>query len=204
MVLELLITSYIGVFLLVFAINVVPFLMPPTWMVLATLSFLFPQQFSLLPLIFVGAFASTLGRIVLSHVGTLSRRLMSDERKQSMDAAGNALKSKKYGGLILTFLFALTPLPSNAYFLTLGTMNCNYFSVYAGFWLGRLISYGVTTMAAATVLTSLTAVFTSQIQAIIFLDILGVISMIVFLFIDWNKLLHEKSIKFIKPRFRKQ
>jgi hypothetical protein len=179
-------------------------MMPPTWLVLSTVYFLFPHQFSFLFLVVMGALASTLGRVVLSHVGTLSRRLMGNERKQSLNAAGEALKSRKYNGFLLTFVFALTPLPSNSYFLTLGTMNCNTFSVYFGFWSGRLISYSITTLAATTVLTSLAAVFTTQLQAVILVDLLGLLSMVVFIFIDWNVLLKEKRVKFIKPNFRKK
>jgi len=197
---EFVITTYAGVFFLIFAMNIVPVLMPPTWIVLSTLYFLFPQQFSLIPLVVLGAFASTLGRVVLCRIGTLSRRIMSDERKRSMDAAGRALKSTKYGGLVMTFIYALSPLPSNAYFLTMGTMKCHFFSIFLGFWLGRLVSYSITTAAANTVFTSLTAVFTSQILVVALLDSLALGLMIVFLFIDWEKLFHERRLVFIKPK----
>jgi hypothetical protein len=96
----------------------------------------FLEQFAVTPLIFVGAFALTFGGVVLSRSGTSNSRLMPKERQQNMDAAGKTLKSKKCGGFILTFLFSLKPMPSNEYFLTLGTMNCNYFTIYAGFGLG--------------------------------------------------------------------
>lgn len=197
---ETLVTTYAGVFFLVFALNTVPVLMPPTWVVLSTLYLLFPQQLALIPLVIIGAFASTLGRAVLSRIGVAGRRLMCDERKRSLDAAGQALRSRRHGGFVLTLFYALSPLPSNAYFLTMGTMKCRYFSIFLGFWLGRLISYGLTTMAAHTVLTSLAAVFTSHILAVAALDSLGIASMIVFMFIDWEKLLREKRLVFIKPR----
>jgi membrane protein YqaA with SNARE-associated domain len=180
--------------------NIVPVLMPPTWIVLSTLYFLFPQQFSLIPLVVLGAFASTLGRVILCRIGTVSRRIMSDERRRSMDTAGKALKSTKYGGFVMTFLYALSPLPSNAYFLTMGTMKCHFFSIFLGFWLGRLVSYSITTAAANTVFNSLGAVFTNQIFAVALLDFLALAVMIVFLFIDWEKLFHERRLVFIRPR----
>jgi uncharacterized membrane protein YdjX (TVP38/TMEM64 family) len=125
---------------------------------------------------------------------------MSDERKRSMDTAGKALKSTKYGGFVMTFIYALSPLPSNAYFLTMGTMKCHFFSIFLGFWLGRLVSYSITTAAANTVFTSLAVVFTSQILAVALLDSLALGSMIVFLFIDWEKLLHERRLAFVRPQ----
>jgi hypothetical protein len=197
---EFVITTYAGVFFLIFAMNIVPVLMPPTWIVLSTVYFLFPQEFSLIPLVILGAFASTLGRVILCRIGTLSRRIMSDERRRSMDTAGKALKSTKYGGFVMTFLYALSPLPSNAYFLTMGTMKCHFFSIFLGFWLGRLVSYSITTAAANTLFTSLSAVFTNQLFAVALLDSLAMASMIVFLFIDWEKLFHEKHLAFIRPR----
>lgn len=200
MFLDVFVTTYVGVFFLIFAMNVVPVIMPPTWIVLSTVYFLFPQNFSLIPLVIIGAFASTLGRVVLNRIGTAGRRLMCEERKRSLDSAGKVLKSRRYCGFVLTFVFALSPLPSSAYFLTMGTMRCNYFSIFLGFWLGRLISYGLTTLAASAVLTSLAAVFTSHILSVVVLDLFGIVSMIVFMFIDWEKLLHEKHLVFIKPR----
>jgi hypothetical protein len=159
--------GYLGVFLLVFGLNVVPFFMPPTWIVLSTLFFLFPQQFNPLLLALVGAFASTFGRVVLCRIGVASRRLIGENRKKSMDRVGQALRSKRYGGFVLTFLYALSPLPSNAYFITMGTMRCFFFSIFLGFWLGRLISYAVTINVAGVAFSSLAGVLASQIQAVV-------------------------------------
>lgn len=202
MILEAFLTTfgYFGIFLLVFVINTVPFFMPPTWIVLSTIYFLFPQQFDPLLLALTGAFASTLGRVILCRIGAASRRLMSENRKKSMDRAGQALRSKKYGGLILTFLYALTPLPSNALFLIMGTMRCHFFTIFLGFWLGRLISYEVTITVAGVAYSSLASVLASQIQAVVLVDCLAILSMIIFAFVDWEKLIQERRVAFIKPK----
>jgi hypothetical protein len=204
MILEAFLTTfgYFGIFLLVFVLNTVPFFMPPTWIVLSTVYFLFPQQFNPLLLALTGAFASTFGRVILCRIGAVSRKLMSENRKTSMDRAGQALRSKKYGGLILTFLYALTPLPSNAFFLIMGTMRCHFFTIFLGFWLGRLISYEITITAAGVAYSSLAVVLASQTQAVILVDCLAILSMIIFAFIDWEKLIQERHIAFIKPKLR--
>jgi hypothetical protein len=192
--------GYMGVFLLVLGLNVVPFFMPPTWIVLSTLFFLFPQRFNPYLLALVGAFASTLGRAVLCRIGVASRGLMGEDRKRSMDRAGQALRSKKYGGFALTFLYALSPLPSNAYFLIIGTMRCYFFTIFLGFWLGRLISYSVTIRVARVAFSSLSGVLAGQVQAVVLVNALAILAMIVFAFIDWEKLIQERRIAFIKPR----
>jgi membrane protein DedA with SNARE-associated domain len=192
--------SYLGVFLLVLCLNMVPFFMPPTWIVLSTLFFIFPQQFNPFLLALVGAFSSTFGRVVLCRIGVASRRLMGDNRKRNMDKAGETLRSKKYGGFILTFLYALTPLPSNAYFITMGTMQCHFFTIFLGFWLGRLISYSITVHIANAAYSSLSGVLESQIRAVILVDALAILAMIVFAFINWEKLIQERRNAFIKPK----
>ena len=110
------------------------------------------------------------------------------------------MRSKKYGGLILTFFYALTPLPSNALFLIMGTMRCHFFTIFLGFWLGRLISYEVTITAAGVAYSSLASVLASQIQAVVIVDCLAILSMIIFAFIDWEKLIQERRVAFIKPK----
>jgi uncharacterized membrane protein YdjX (TVP38/TMEM64 family) len=192
--------GYLGVFVLVFVVNAIPFFMPPTWIVLSTLYFLFPQLLNPLLLALAGAFASTLGRVVLCRIGVASRGLMGENRKKSMDRAGQALRSKRYGGFVLTFLYSLTPLPSNVYFLMMGTMRCHFFTIFLGFWLGRLISYAVTIDVARVAFSSLADVLASQMQAVVLVDSLAILSMILFAFIDWEKLIQERRVAFIKPK----
>ncbi len=192
--------GYLGIFLLILGLNVVPFFMPPTWIVLATIYFLYPQLFTPLLLALVGAFASTIGRAALARLGTAGRGLMSERRQKSMETVGKALRSKRYGGFILTFLYALTPLPSNAYFLTMGTMKLHHYSIYVGFWIGRLISYAVTVSLATVAFSSLTSVLENEIQAILLIDGLAILSMAIFTFIDWETLIRDRRVSFIKPR----
>jgi uncharacterized membrane protein YdjX (TVP38/TMEM64 family) len=203
MVLEAFIETfgYLGIFLLVFILNIIPLFMPPTWIVLSTINFLFPQNFNPFLLALVGAFASTLGRVVLCRIGLASRYLMGEQRKRSLERAGRALKSKRYGGFLLSFFFALSPLPSNVYFLTMGTMMCNFFSIFLGFWLGRLISYTVTINVATVAFSSLADALASQLEAVIIIDSLAIISMIIFAFVDWEKLIQERRIVLIRPKF---
>jgi membrane protein YqaA with SNARE-associated domain len=202
MVLETFVVTfgYLGVFLLVFALNTVPFFMPPTWIVLSTLYFMFPQQLNPLLLALTGAFASTFGRAVLCRIGVASRGLMGQDRKRSLDRAGQALRSKKHGGFLLSFLFALSPLPSNVFFLTMGTMRCHFFTIFLGFWLGRLLSYAVTINIAHIGFKSLADVLASQIQAEVLVNSLAILSTIVLAFIDWEKLIQERRIAFLKPK----
>jgi hypothetical protein len=194
--------GYASVFLIVFVINVIPAFMPPTWIVLSTLHFLFPQSFALILLALTGAFASTFGRVVLCRIGVASRRLMGKERRRSMDLVGQTLRAKKYSGFVSSFLFAIGPLPSNAYFLAVGMTRFQSLSVFLGFWLGRLISYWALVSVTHVVYQSLGEILTSQLQVVIIIDSLGIISTIIFALIDWEKLFREKRIVLIKPKLK--
>jgi hypothetical protein len=194
--------GYASVFLIAFVINVIPAFMPPTWVVLSTVHFLFPQSFAPILLALTGTFASTFGRVVLCRIGVASRRLMGEERRTSMEGVAQALRSKRYGGFLSSFLFAIGPLPSNIYFLAVGMTRFQSFSVFLGFWLGRLISYWALVSVTHVAYQSLAEIFTSQLQAIIIIDSLGIVSMIIFTLIDWEKLFREKRIVFIKPKLK--
>ncbi len=117
-----------------------------------------------------------------------------------MDWVGRSLRSRRYGGFLLSFIFALGPLPSNIYFLAVGMMKCQYFSVFFGFWLGRLISYWVMINVMRVTFRSLMDALTSQIGAVVLIDSLGILSMVVFAFIDWEKLIRERRLVLIKPK----
>jgi hypothetical protein len=43
-----------------------------------------------------------------------------------------------------------------------------------------------------------------QIQAVVLVDVLAMLAMIIFAFIDWEKLIQERRIAFIKPKLRQQ
>ena len=118
-----------------------------------------------------------------------------------MDKAGKILRSKKYNGFLLSLLFALTPLPSNIYFLIIGMMKTRYFSVFFGFGLGRFINNWIMISITPALFESIAEVLTGRLSAVILVDSLGVIMMLAFAFIDWEKLIEERHLVFIKPAF---
>jgi uncharacterized membrane protein YdjX (TVP38/TMEM64 family) len=191
--------GYLGIFFLVFAMNVVPAFMPPTWMVLATFHSLYPEHFNPILLALTGAFASTFGRVLLCRIGGASRRLMGEDRKRSMDRVGRSLKSNRYGGFLLSFLFAVSPLPSNVYFLTVGMTRSQSFRIFLGFWLGRVISYWAMISLTHVAYKSLEGSMTSKLQTVIIIDSLGVLCMVLFALVDWEKLLEERRLVLIRP-----
>lgn len=191
--------SYVGIFLLLVLVNVAPILMPPTWLILASF-YLLDNTFSPVFLALIGATGATVGRVLLLYGSVYFRRFMSDERKSSLDKIGNYLKSKRFGFFAASFLFAATPLPSNFLFISYGLMKAKTAQIYVGFWLGRAISYYVMISISKIVLTPFVQMFTERIWGIVLVDAITVVMLVFFACINWNLLISDKKLRFVKPK----
>jgi len=191
--------SYIGIFFLLIAVNAAPILMPPTWIILSSF---FALDASLDPflLAIVGATGATIGRFFLKCISGFFRRFVGKEQESNLDAIGNFLNKKKFGYTLTSFLFAATPLPSNMLFVAYGMMRAKSIGLYIGFWCGRLVSYYIMITISVAVLASLLQLFEDRIIGIIVADIIGIGAVIFFTCINWQVLLFQRKLRFVRPR----
>ncbi len=191
--------SYFGIFLLLIGINAAPILMPPTWIVLSSF---FALDSSLDPLLLalVGATGATMGRFFLKRISGFFRRFVGKEQESNLDTIGNFLNKKKFGYTLTSFLFAATPLPSNMLFVAYGMMRAKSIGLYIGFWCGRLVSYYIMITISHAVLTPFLQLFEDRLIGIIAADIVGIGSVIFFTCINWQTLLFERKLRFVRPR----
>jgi len=194
--------SYFGIFLLLIGINAAPILMPPTWIVLSSF---FALDSSLDPLLLalVGATGATIGRLILKNLSGFFRRFVGKEQKSNLDAIGNFLNRKKFGYVLTSFLFAATPLPSNMLFVAYGMMRAKSIGLYFGFWVGRLLSYYIMITISSVVLTPFLELFEDKIIGILVADVVGVGVVVVFTCINWQTLLLERKLRFVRPKLWK-
>jgi len=194
--------SYLGIFLLLIGINAAPILMPPTWIVLSSF---FALDSSLDPLLLalVGATGATIGRLVLKNLSSFFRRFVGKEQKSNLDSIGNFLNRKKFGYVLTSFLFAATPLPSNMLFVAYGMMKAKSIGLYFGFWLGRVLSYYIMITISSIVLTPFLELFEDKIIGILVADIVGIGVVVVFTCINWQTLLLERKLQFVRPKLWK-
>jgi len=193
--------DYLTIFATVIVVNVVPFLMPPTWLVLG----FFYNSFTFDPLMLaiVGAIASTTGRFMLTYIGSFSRRFMGKQRKKDMDFVGLEAREHPVKSFFVTLLFSLSPFPSNVYFLGVGFARARSAAIFAGFFTGRLISYYVLIRVTGVFFASIGEIFADKLTQIIVIDAIGIVFMFVFLAVDWKTLINERKLKFIPIRLRK-
>ncbi|SVB78717.1 uncharacterized protein METZ01_LOCUS231571 [marine metagenome] len=194
--------SYFGIFLLLIGINAAPILMPPTWIVLSSF---FALDSSLDPLLLalVGATGATVGRLILKNLSGFFRRFVGKEQKSNLDAIGNFLNRKKFGYVLTSFLFAATPLPSNMLFVAYGMMRAKSIGLYFGFWVGRLLSYYIMITISSVVLTPFLELFEDKIIGILVADIVGIGVVVIFTCINWQTLLLERKLQFVRPKLWK-
>jgi len=194
--------SYFGIFLLLIGINAAPILMPPTWIVLSSF---FALDSSLDPflLALVGATGATIGRLILKNLSGFFRRFVGKEQKSNLDAIGNFLNHKKFGYVLTSFLFAATPLPSNMLFVAYGMMRAKSIGLYFGFWAGRLLSYYIMITISSVVLTPFLELFEDKIIGILVADIVGIGVVVIFTCINWQTLLLERKLQFVRPKLWK-
>ena len=194
--------SYFGIFLLLIGINAAPILMPPTWIVLSSF---FALDSSLDPLLLalVGATGATIGRLILKNLSSFFRRFIGKEQKSNLDAIGNFLNRKKFGYVLTSFLFAATPLPSNMLFVAYGMMKAKSIGLYFGFWLGRVLSYYIMITVSSIVLAPFLELFEDKIIGILLADVVGIGVVVVFTCINWQTLLLERKLRFVRPKLWK-
>lgn len=195
--------SYWGIFAILFGISVAPVLMPPGWIVLAAFYVAYPSL-DPLHLALVGATGATLGRFVLTYISSTGRRFIGEQRKTSLDTLGKYLRGKRYAFFLTSFIFALGPLPSNILFITYGIIKTRTFGMFLGFWSGRVIANFVMISVSPAALRPFIDLFTNEVYGILLIDALGLLSIFAFASIDWQKLIMERKLVFIKPRFRRQ
>ena len=191
--------SYLGIFLLLIAMNASPILMPPTWIVLASFYTLDPTL-NIPVLAIVGATGALIGRIILMFISRFFRRFIGTERKSNLDLLAEYMKKKKYGYFTTSFLFAISPLPSNLLFMAYGIMRAKCLSLFVGFWTGRVIAYYVMISISNVTLKPFLELFHDSVIGILVTDIGSLVMIVIFACVNWNKLLTERKLEFVKPK----
>jgi len=191
--------SYVGIFILLIALNAAPLLMPPTWIVLSSF-YALDSTLDPILLAMVGATGATIGRFFLKKISGLFRKFVGKEQKSNLDVIGDYLNRKRYGYVLASFLFAATPLPSNMLFVAYGLMRAKSIGLYIGFWFGRVISYYIMISISEVVLTPFLELFEDRVVGILLADGIGVGVVILFASINWSLLITQRKFKFVKPK----
>jgi len=185
--------SYLGLFLLVFAINLLPAFGPPTWAILvfARLNW----HLNPVGLVILGAFASMLGRFVLASTARGVKSHFPNRLRRNLQSASDLVGKRKSGAIALFLLFVFSPLPSAQLFIAAGLIELPLVKLTLAFFLGRIVSYSLY-VTAATLADKhfgnlLSKVFGSPWSIALQIVLLALVSCMPF--IDWGKWLNRSS-----------
>jgi len=190
--------SYLGPLIVLFLVNISPILMPPNWLILSSF-YALDDSMNIAVLAIVGATASTAGRFVLKQLVSKFKN-HSNNNTSNLTVIGDYLNKKKYGYVISSFVFAVTPLPDNILFVAYGLIKAKNIGMYVGFWFGKLLAFYVMLTISPAILIPFTRLFEDRLVGILLADGLGIIAIIIFAAIDWNILLNKKKLRLVKPR----
>jgi membrane protein YqaA with SNARE-associated domain len=179
-------------FAVVFAINLVPYFMPPTWAVVSF--FLIAYDLPFWPLCVGCALAATAGRCALALMSERwGRRLLTAQHRANVSALGQWLNERAgWREAVAVMVYSLGPIPSNQLFIAAGLSGARLRPIAAGFLVGRLVSYPALAFTARGVTGQLGSLFTQgwRDPKAIALELLSIVGVVVFARIDWPRLLH--------------
>ncbi len=142
--------DYVLFFALVLGINLMPAFGPPTWSIIALYTLSSDLETGLL--VFVGAVAAAMGRLLLGHATrNFGARWLSEKAQANLAAARKALERRKRNTLLGLGLFALSPVPSAQLFEAAGLTRVRLLPFTAAFFAGRLVSYSIYAFTAQQV-----------------------------------------------------
>lgn len=174
---------------IVFFINVVPVLAPPTWAVLSFFYISNPQNIFLL--VALGVTASTAGRFALAKAsGFFTERFADNNKKKEFNIIEKKLEGKAFQKFIFTLIYSLSPLPSNALFIAFGATKTRLREVLAAFLVGRTISYLFLIFTTQKIFSSLETTMQGNASLwTIMIEVIGLVAVLAFFLVDWNKII---------------
>jgi hypothetical protein len=190
---------FLAIFLVVFALNVMPAFAPPTWSVLSFIAIRFNPNIVLLAV--VGAFAATLGRLALAKLSTVivRQRILSDDTRKNIDAVKERLESRKKLTFTILLFYAFSPFPSNHLFIAYGLTTLKLELIAIPFLLGRVVSYAFWAFTASSValLLNYESATSKSFFSYYFVasQLFGLLTVYVFTRIDWQRVFTEKRLR---------
>ena len=129
-------------FVVVFALNLLPAFAPPTWTAMSFIGLAMPEiNFVLVAL--VAAIAATSGRIVLAKLSRVlvRQRLLSGQIRRNVDAIRLGIESRPLMTFSTVLGYSISPLPSNYLFIAYGLTSLPIAFLALPFFVGRVVSY---------------------------------------------------------------
>ncbi|OQP63861.1 hypothetical protein A3860_23275 [Niastella vici] len=184
---------YILVFVSSLAVDIVPFIGPPAWIVMVFFQIKFGLNIWIV-LIF-GVVGSAAGRYLYStYIYLLSKRFIKSQKNDDLQFIGGKLSTNSWKVQLFVILYTLIPLPSTPLFTAAGCSRIKTLYLIPAFFLGKFISDAVMVFTGNYVAYNIDSIVHGLLSWNLLVGtIIGLLLIGLFLFIDWKKLLQEKK-----------
>lgn len=185
---------YILVFIAALAVDLIPFFGPPAWTVMVFLQMRYGLD--IWPVLIVGVVGSAIGRYLYSlYIPYFSSRLLKEQKNEDMMYIGSRLNENNWKVQAFVLLYTVLPLPSTPLFTAAGISRINTLAIIPAFLVGKFIIDTIMVHAGNYIVSNTTEIAAGLVswQNIVG-TIAGMLVVLLFLFIDWRRLLQEKKL----------
>lgn len=192
--------SWLMILGIVIGVNVVPLIMPPTWVVLAF--FHLRWDVPVLPLAIVGALGATTGRGLLALLSrAFGLRFIPRRWQQNIETLVEGIRNHRGASWVSMGLFALGPVPTDHLFIAAGIARAPLPPLLAIFGVSRFVSYLLWVSVAKTTTDSIGKLLRPSFGGGIALaaQILGFVLLIVMMQVDWARILRSRGRRNDEP-----
>jgi len=186
--------QYLLVFIGAMLVDIVPFPLPPAFVVMIFLQIRF--DLDIWAVIVIGVAGSITGRTILTlYVSKISDHIFNARKNEDVQFLGKKLKEKGWKSQGLILIYSLMPLPTTPLFVAGGMARLKPIKIIPPFIIGKFSSDTV-----AVLLGDYAARNTNELlQGIVSWQsitglILGFLLIFALLFIDWRSLLQDKKL----------
>jgi hypothetical protein len=190
---------YLEVAFVAFLVNVVPAFAPPTWIVLCLYQINNPSLNSL-GLAGFGVLGTVVGRYVMYFYSKILNRFVPKKYTGNLNYLAQIAGKNKLSVFLVTFLYALSPLPSNLLFIGSGLSCIDLLPLLGGFAFGRVISYA--SLAYVSNRLFFLAGGATVWYGSYVVDIVGVLGALSVVVVDWEKMVQRLRRTFKLPLIR--
>jgi len=142
------ITHYLLLVALVFAVNLMPALAPPTWAILVF--YKLNSDLNTAAIIIIGIFAASSGRYLLARGTGMIRYKLKPHYLANLEVARKYLTAGRRSKYLYFLFFVISPLPSAQIFEAAALVDAPLLPITIAFMCGRAISYTTTVLGAST------------------------------------------------------
>lgn len=186
---------YLLVFIAALLVDVVPFIGPPAWTVMVF--FQVKYGLSIWFVLVVGVLGSAVGRYLYScYIHRFSNYLIKPEKNNDLYFIGGKLANSGWKVQLFVLLYTLMPLPSTPLFTAAGVARMKTLTLIPSFFVGKFLSDAIMVVTGDYVAHNVVSITGGLLSWKALLGtIFGIVIILLFLFINWRKLLQEKKFR---------